>query len=62
MPLTVNAGLETPLVLFGFNPQPEPPPGFGSAIGFQFAFNDLGGVDTVWLSQQVLDESGLTFR
>jgi hypothetical protein len=26
VPFTVNAGVESPLVLFGFNPQPEPPP------------------------------------
>lgn len=26
VPLQINAGPENPLVLFGFNPQPEPPP------------------------------------
>jgi hypothetical protein len=25
--LQVDAGIENPLILFGFNPQPEPPPG-----------------------------------
>lgn len=26
VPLVIHAGVENPLVLFGFNPQPEPPP------------------------------------
>ena len=28
IPLRIDAGVENPLVLFGFNPQPEPPPLF----------------------------------
>ena len=50
-----SSGISDPLF---FNPQPEPPPNFDGAIGFQFAFNDLGGIDTVQLSLQVLDASG----
>jgi len=50
-----SSGISAPLF---FIPQPEPPPQFADDFGFQFAFNDLSGVDTVSVSLQVLDESG----
>lgn len=48
VPIVVNAGIESPLVLFGFNPQPEPPPaGLSRSVLIDptFAEQALGGIE-----------------
>ncbi len=48
-------GISDPGNPFFFNPQPEPPAAFDSAIGLSFLFKDLTNVDTVSLRLQVFD-------
>lgn len=51
----LSSGISDPLF---FNPQPEPPPQFGDAIGFQFAFEGLRSGDTVAVKLEIFDEAG----
>ncbi len=41
-----------------FNPQPEPPPLFATALGLQFQYRDLTGIDTIAVKMQVFDDAG----
>jgi hypothetical protein len=47
IPISVNTGFESPLVLFGFNPQPEPPQSYAANDTFDpyAAMRQLSGVE-----------------
>jgi hypothetical protein len=60
MAFRVDTGVETPLVLFGFNPQPEPPPALATNRFFdpETAVQELSGIDPTPFQLYLASEDG----